>query len=660
MKNHLSGQTSPYLLQHAENPVDWYPWGEEAFEKAKREDKPVFLSIGYSACHWCHVMAEESFENKETAALLNQSFVSVKVDREERPDIDNVYLDACTLFAGSGGWPASIFMTPDKKPFFAGTYFPKKTSYGMTGFDDLLRLIRDKWEHDRETIEHTGELALKRMREGTAQTGRARGSRTEYPDYQLIKKAALYLRKGFDKLYGGFGSAPKFPMAHNLLFLLEYYEKSGDAEILEMVEKTLVQMYRGGLYDHIGSGFSRYSTDRSFLVPHFEKMLYDNALLILAYIRAYSITGDALYRAVAEKTAAYVLREMTDEEGAFYSAQDADSDGEEGKYYLLEYAEIIGLLGAEDGGRFCAAYGITKEGNYKGKNIPNLLGSEAYRQPPEHLAERVYEYRKTRVSLNVDDKILTSSCSLMIAALAFLYRVTGTDLYLEAAVRAERFLEKNLTEGNTVYVSWRRGKRGARGFLSEYAFYAYALLHLQEAVPDGKYLMRAADLCQTAVRNFRDDVCGGFYLYGEDGEQLITRPKETYDGALPSGNSVMAYVLVKVSNLLQEKTFQEEAKKQVLFLSEHCGAYPAGSCFFLIALMQYLDPPEHVVCVTARPEEVRDLPLQLCPGTDLIVCAPTAERPLLQEKTTFYLCKGRTCFPPTNDLDRIINSESGR
>ncbi|MBS5842677.1 MAG: thioredoxin domain-containing protein [Clostridiales bacterium] len=655
MKNHLSDQTSPYLLQHAENPVDWYPWGEEAFIKAKREDKPVFLSIGYSACHWCHVMAKESFENEETAALLNESFVSVKVDREERPDVDNVYMNACTLFSGSGGWPASIFMTPDKKPFFAGTYFPKKTTYGMTGFDDLLRLIRDKWQYDRAAVENTGEFALQHLREEEERNGSAREKRTEYPDYQFIKKAVLYLKKSFDKLYGGFGNAPKFPMAHNLLFLLDYYEKSGDTEILGMVEKTLIQMYRGGLYDHIGSGFSRYSTDRYFLVPHFEKMLYDNALLIMAYIRAYSITNNLLYRTIAEKTAHYVLREMTDEEGAFYSAQDADSDGEEGKYYLLDYNEILQLLGDEDGLRFCSAYGITKEGNFKGKNIPNLLQKNAYRQLPEELTARVYEYRKARVKLNTDDKILTSSCSLMIAALATLYRVTGTDFYLESAVRAEHFLEKHLTEENTVYVSTRQGRRGAKGFLADYAFYLYALLHLHEALPSGAYLVRASSLCKETIRKFHDPEHGGFYLYGEDGEALITRPKETYDGALPSGNSVMAYVLIKLSNLLQEKYFQEETKKQVDFLCGSCAEYPTGSCFFLSAFMQYLDPPEHIVCVTKHPEDARQLPLKLQLGMDLIVCNPTKEQPLLDDKTTFYVCKGRTCYPPSNHLEDLID-----
>ena len=655
MKNHLSDQTSPYLLQHAGNPVDWYPWGPEAFQKAKREDKPIFLSIGYSACHWCHVMARECFENEETAELLNRGFVSVKVDREERPDVDHVYLEACTLFSGSGGWPASIFLTPDKKPFFAGTYFPKQSAYGMIGFDELLKRIHEKWLHDRAALEKTGELAARRLRDGAQKDFvPARGRRMECADSGLIKNGVQYLRKSFDRLCGGFGNAPKFPMAHNILFLLAYYEKSGDAEILEMAEKTLTAMYRGGLYDHIGFGFSRYSTDRYFLVPHFEKMLYDNALLIFAYIRAYSVTGDVLYRSVAERTARYVLREMTDPDGAFYSAQDADSAGGEGNYYLFSEEEILRLLGAEEGKRFASAYGITKEGNFKGKNIPNLLRNDAWRQLPEPLAERVYAYRKTRMPLNVDDKLLMSSCSLMIAALAFLYRITGTAAYLDAARRAERFLQCHLTEGENVFVSLRLGRRGAEGFLADYAFYAFALLQLHEALPSENYLERAAAICKTAIRKFRDPDRGGFYLYAEDAEQLITRPKDTYDGALPSGNSVIAYVLVKLSNLLQEEALCEEARRQVLFLCEKCAAYPAGSCFFLLALLRYLDPPARIVCVTQRPEEIRELPLSLQRETDLIVRAPSEEQPLLNGKTTFYVCKARRCFPPTDKLERLM------
>lgn len=653
MKNHLENQTSPYLLQHAENPVDWYPWGDEAFQRAKREDKPIFLSIGYSACHWCHVMAEESFENQETASILNNNFISVKVDREERPDIDSVYMDVCTLFTGSGGWPTSIFMTPDKKPFFAGTYFPKRSSYAMTGFDDILKLISDKWKSDRETIQSTGDTAVKSLvQKHSAQTPQA-----QYIDYKLIKKAVLFLTKSFDKMYGGFGNAPKFPMPHNLLFLFDYYEKSGDVSALNMAEKTLTQMYRGGIFDHIGYGFSRYSTDRYFLAPHFEKMLYDNALLTIAYIRAFYITNRPLYKSVAEKVTTYVLREMRNGEGAFYSAQDADSDGEEGKYYLMDYGEILRVLGEEYGKMFCDFYGITEAGNFKGRNIPNLLQNESFEQPPEGAAERLYPYRKTRVKLNIDDKILTSSNSLMIAALCMMYRVTREEPYLQAAEQAAAYIRKYLTdETGAVYVSVREGKRSVKGFLDDYAFYAYGLVHLYEATLQREYLERAAAVCRIVFREFQDSEHGGFYLYGEDGEQLITRPKETYDGALPSGNSVFTYVLVKISNILQKRDFIEAAKKQVQFMCGEISAYPAGSSFFLTALLLYLNPPEHITCVTEKPEELRPLRFKL--GAEVRVCTPEEGYAQLNGKTTFYVCRDRTCFPPTNDITRIIDSNN--
>lgn len=647
MSNHLKNATSPYLLQHAENPVDWYPWCKQAFEKAKSEDKPIFLSIGYSTCHWCHVMAHESFEDKKTAEILNQYFVSIKIDREERPDIDSVYMSVCQAFTGSGGWPMSIFMTWDKKPFFAGTYFPPKSHYGMPGFPDLLDVIVSQWNNNRRKLLQSAEQIITHLK--SAESGDK-----NIDDEELIKRAMQIFSESFDEINGGFSSAPKFPTPHNLLFLMLYAKHKQDSDALKMAEKTLLQMRKGGIFDHIGYGFSRYSTDKYFLAPHFEKMLYDNALLIFAYIRAYSVTGDVLYRSVAERTARYVLREMTDPDGAFYSAQDADSAGGEGNYYLFSEEEILRLLGAEEGKRFASAYGITKEGNFKGKNIPNLLRNDAWRQLPEPLAERVYAYRKTRMPLNVDDKLLMSSCSLMIAALAFLYRITGTAAYLDAARRAERFLQCHLTEGENVFVSLRLGRRGAEGFLADYAFYAFALLQLHEALPSENYLERAAAICKTAIRKFRDPDRGGFYLYAEDAEQLITRPKDTYDGALPSGNSVIAYVLVKLSNLLQEEALCEEARRQVLFLCEKCAAYPAGSCFFLLALLRYLDPPARIVCVTQRPEEIRELPLSLQRETDLIVRAPSEEQPLLNGKTTFYVCKARRCFPPTDKLERLM------
>ncbi len=656
MKNHLEGQTSPYLLQHAENPVDWYPWGTEAFEKAKRENKPVFLSIGYSACHWCHVMARECFEDEETAQILNQFFISVKVDREERPDVDSVYMDVCTLFTGSGGWPTSVFLTPDKKPFFAGTYFPKKGGGPMMGFDDLLLTFAEQWRTQKDALEAAGERAVRHLRQNQInEAAAAKPGRASYPDHRLIRKAVLSFEKSYDPQFGGFGGAPKFPMPHTLIFLIEYYEKSGDKGALDMALKTLLQMYRGGMCDHLGGGFCRYSTDRYFLAPHFEKMLYDNALMILAYGRAYLSVRDTLYLEIAEKTARYVLRELRDPAGGFYSAQDADSEGEEGKFYLFTKAELMQLLGEEEGMRFCEAYDITERGNFQGKNIPNLLRNQEYRQLPVQTAERVFQYRRKRTAPGTDHKILTSWNGLMIAALSFLYRLTGKQEYLEAAEQAAAFIGSMLTDGDDIFVGCCRGKRAGKGFLADYAFYAYALLCLYEATLCERYLERAEALCRNVLEEFRDEEHGGFYLYGAHGEQLITRPKETYDGAMPAGATVMSYVLVKLSNLREGTRFFEEAKEQVQFLCEKTAEYPAGSCFFLLALMQYLDPPEHIACVTEHPEELRDLPLRLTPGTDVTVQAPTSERPLLDGKTTYYVCRGHTCFPPVTELTQATD-----
>jgi len=399
MSNHLINETSPYLLQHAGNPVEWYPWGEEAFRRAREEDKPVFLSVGYSTCHWCHVMAHESFEDEETAKLLNEHFVAIKVDKEERPDIDRVYMSFCQAFTGSGGWPMSVFMTPDQKPFFAGTYFPPVPRHGMKSFREILTAVAKMWKESRDKLvwsagEMVGQLEKREQEEG--QIGE-----------ELLQEAEAVFERIFDPEYGGFGKAPKFPTPHNILFLLEYYRDYGDKKALQMAEKTLDCMYRGGMFDHIGYGFSRYSTDRFFLVPHFEKMLYDNALLIMAYARACMVTGNPFYGEIAERTVEYVLREMTHPEGGFYCAQDADSEGEEGKYYVFTPDEVRNVLGQEAGSRFNEAYGITARGNFEGKNIPNRPSGAEDRVPKEDIGT-LYRYRKERTSLYLDDKILTS------------------------------------------------------------------------------------------------------------------------------------------------------------------------------------------------------------------------------------------------------------
>lgn len=615
MQNFLKNETSPYLLQHADNPVNWYPWCKEAFERAKREDKPIFLSIGYSTCHWCHVMAHESFEDEETARILNQYFISIKVDKEERQDIDSIYMAVCQAFTGNGGWPTTIFLTPDQKPFFAGTYFPKKAKYGQIGLQELLLTVWEKWKTDRKTLLDSAEDIISYLKQKSESVILGQESvEIEEADVQLMETAFRHYKQLFDPKNGGFGRAPKFPTPHNLLFLMRYYEKSGNKEALHMVEKTLIQMYRGGIYDHIGGGFSRYSTDDYFLAPHFEKMLYDNALLIMAYCKAYQLTGKSIYYGIAKATADYVLREMTSKEGGFYSAQDADSEGVEGKYYLFEPKEIIQICGEAEGGRFNQYFDITDRGNFEGKNIPNLLkqnskeewnGTNSFdlfvsnriQQEFDDCKKKIYKYRKKRYQLHLDDKILTSWNGLMIAAMCDLYCVSGDRSYLEAAIKAQEFIEKNLCEKDTLFVSFRKEKQSEKGFIDDYANEIFAWIHLYKATFHKDYLEKAKSFCQKALDYFYDKEKGGFFLYGEDNETLILRLKETYDGAVFSGNSAMAYNLVQLFYLTGEDKYSEMAEKQLKFLAT----------------------------------EARDYPL-------------------LNNRTTFYVCKGHSCLPPANEL----------
>lgn len=626
-ENHLKNETSPYLLQHKSNPVDWYPWGEEAFSRARSENRPIFLSIGYSTCHWCHVMARECFEDGETADILNEYFICIKVDKEERPDIDSIYMNVCQAMTGSGGWPLSVFITPDQKPFFAGTYFPKPA------FQKLLYQIHALWETSREELTASGAEIEKALKDDNIEKGEL--------SQALIDRAFNQLENSFDEQYGGFGFAPKFPTPHNLIFLLNYYQQTKSQSALNMVEKTLTQMYRGGIFDHIGYGFSRYSTDRYFLAPHFEKMLYDNALLIMSYITAYSVTGNGLYREVAEKTAEYIIREMTDKQGGFYSAQDADSEGEEGKYYLFTYDEIPALIGEEIGKEFNECYGITEKGNFEGKNIPNLLHNQEQSDEYKDYLPKIYSYRKSRTQLKLDDKILTAWNGLMIGAFAMLHRVLGDDKYLIAAERACEFTEEMLTDGDTLYVSYREDKRGSVGFLDDYAFYIFALIELYETSFEQKYLDRAAELCKKAINDFYDTENGGFYFYGSNNEQLMIKPKEAYDGAMPSGNSVMAYNLVLLAQITEDKFFEEAAENQLEFMAGKAKDYPMGYCFYLWALSLHIDPPEHIVC--ALVQDHRPFPFN---SVVRIIKDGNEVYPVINGQTTYYICKGKSCLPP--------------
>lgn len=643
MSNNLKNQTSPYLLQHAENPVNWYPWCEEAFTKAKEENKPIFLSIGYSTCHWCHVMAHESFEDDRTAGILNRYFISIKVDREERPDIDSVYISVCQALTGSGGWPMSIFMTWDKKPFFAGTYFPADSRYGMISFSDLLTAIANEWRNNTEELLQSSEEIIKLLKNPQSVNKASSND-------NLIEKAANIFSRIYDSVYGGFGSAPKFTSPHNLLFLMLYSKQNNADNALEMVEKTLIQMRKGGIFDHIGYGFSRYSTDRYYLVPHFEKMLYDNALLIIAYTAAYSLTNNRVCLDTAEKTAEYILREMVSPDGGFYSAQDADSEGIEGRYYTFTLSEIINVLGEERGTHFAKAFDITSQGNFEGVNIPNLLKSNDLNTDFADEIQRLYNYRKTRYRLHLDDKLLISWNSIMITALSMLYRASRNKKYLKAAQKAQEFIENSLCKGTQLYTSFRDGKHSDNGFLDDYAFYVTALIELYNSTLDYNYLEKAELFCRETVKRFADCENGGFYLSQADSTELFMNPKESYDGAIPSVNSVMAYNFVRLYQLTDKEEYKELAEKQIAFMSAQAQGYPAGYSMFLTAKLLCEAPPQHITIIIKNSSDLKEIRENLPFLANISIKCESKEFPLLNNQTTYYICKNHNCLPPTNTI----------
>ncbi|MCZ9312393.1 MAG: thioredoxin domain-containing protein [Methanocorpusculum sp.] len=645
--NHLIHEKSLYLLQHAQNPVDWYPWGEEAFAKARAEDKPIFLSIGYSTCHWCHVMERESFSDDEVAVLLNERYVSVKVDREERPDIDAVYMQVCQAMTGSGGWPLTILMTADQKPFYAGTYLPKVPKFGKPGLVDLLTGVGDLWKERRDEL-------LAAAEEVAAFSAQDRSRSSARLEKGLLRSAVQLFRQGFDPGNGGFSPAPKFPMPHNLLFLLRYSELERDAFARKMAETTLVQMARGGIFDQLGGGFSRYSTDAVWMVPHFEKMLYDNALLSFAYLEAFSVTGNVYFRTVAERTLSYVLRELHDGSGGFYAGQDADSEGVEGRFYVFSRAEVLDVLGEVDGAVFCDWFGIS------GMSVPNLLQQTDFTSPDPRIAglcERMYAYRKARAELLTDDKMLTAWNALMLAACAKAFRVLGDERYLAAAQGCRRFVAEHLTDdAGRLLVRFRDGEAKGMGQLADYAFYSWALLELYAADFDPSCLVEACRLADLMRDLFYDEVRGGFFLYASDAERLIGRPKEVYDGAMPSGNSMAAQVLVRLARLTAEPERMRQAEEQLAFVAGNAGTYPAGYSLGLLAMAEMLYPAGEVVCCSAEdvvPPGFLDLlershatAVVKSPKTaaELSRAAPfTAAYPVPDTGSVLYFCRDGRC-----------------
>lgn len=578
--NKLIQEKSPYLLQHAHNPVDWYPWGSEAFARAVSEDKPIFLSIGYSTCHWCHVMERESFEDVEVANLLNKNFIAIKVDREERPDIDSIYMSVCQALTGHGGWPMTIIMTPDGKPFFAGTYFPKQDRMGLPGIMTILERTSLAWKENRSEVLETSSSIIAAI-SGTQE------STDTVDNKKLIHAAFEQYKIAFDSMHGGFGHAPKFPSPHIFFFLLRYWKLTGEEAALKMTEKTLNSMRRGGIFDHIGYGFCRYSTDRAWLVPHFEKMLYDNALLAMANLEAYQATGNGIYAQTAEEIFTYVMRDMTSSEGGFYSAEDADSEGEEGLFYTWTPDEIKQVLSGNDAERFMVLFDITSKGNFEGRSIPNTINGSIPGSDLEFVEacrQKLFEHREKRIHPFKDDKILTSWNGLTIAAMAMGGRVLGNSRYTSAAEKAAEFILTRLVNAyGRLLAVYRDGVSPLKGYADDYAFMIWGLLELYETTYKPEYLQNALKLNSEFLNLFWDNENGGFFLYGSDSEQLITRPKEAYDGATPSANSTASNNLIRLARLTGRHELEEKAQQIIKAFAGNIEGYPAGFSNMLCA-----------------------------------------------------------------------------
>ncbi len=675
--NRLIHEKSPYLLQHAYNPVDWYPWGEEAFQKAIKENKPILLSIGYSTCHWCHVMESESFEDEEVAKILNENFVSIKVDREERPDIDAIYMAVCQAMTGSGGWPLNLFLTPERKPFFAGTYFPKTERHGNPGFIAILKQISTLWGEKKESVIASSEQITKVLQSMSATTS------GEILTEETMRHAYEQLRDKYDNIYGGFGSSPKFPTPHNYTFLLRWWKRSNDPAALEIVEKTLERMGRGGMYDQLGGGFHRYSTDEYWLVPHFEKMLYDQALSAMAYTEAYQATGKTYYADIVKGILAYVLRDMTSPEGAFYSAEDADSEGAEGKFYVWTPDEIIGILGERDGKIFCDYYDVSKEGNFEEKNILHVdKAPDAFAKlegiKPEELQEvlrmareKLFAVREKRIHPHKDDKILTAWNGLMIAALARAVQGLNEPKYVEAAVRAGDFILNTLRrKDGTLLRRHRAGEAAIPAYLDDYAYFVWGLIDLYETTFEVKYLITALELNGYMIENFWDEKEGGFFFSGKLNEQLIAQTKEIYDGATPSGNSVALLNILRLGRMTGNQEMEKIADRIIRTFEVTINQYPSGYTQFLCALDFALGPTKEIV-IAGEPSQkdtqliLREIWKRFMPGKILLMHSSkdtslegiakfVKDQKPIENRTTAYICENYACKTPTSDINRII------
>jgi uncharacterized protein len=672
--NKLINETSPYLLQHAHNPVDWYPWGEEAFARAKAEDKPLLVSIGYSACHWCHVMEHESFEDEKVAAIQNEHFINIKVDMEERPDVDQIYMNFVQITTGHGGWPMNVFITPEKLPFFGGTYFPPAQRYNMPSWPQVLMSIAEAWDTRRDELMHSANEILGELRRLSVADASMAGV-----DEGLMEHAYKSFVKSYDAKNGGFGGAPKFPAAMSMEFLLRYWKRTGDSGALEMVKATAETMAKGGIYDQLGGGFHRYAVDAIWLVPHFEKMLYDNAQLIRIYLHLYQITKDDLFKRIATETLEYVRREMTDESGAFFSTQDADSEGEEGKFFVWTPAEIAEVLGEADAIEFCAIYDITAEGNFEGHNIPNIrggtggdlgassgagkssdidIGSEKLRTWRRVL----FDHREKRIKPFRDEKVLTAWNGLMLAAFAEAAAVLNNSEYLDAAKKNADFLLSELRTNGRLLRTWKEGRAKLNGYIEDYANLADGLIELYQVSGDVKYLHTARELTDAMITEFWDEENGGFFFTSNDHEELIVRNKDFFDNATPSGNSVAADVLLKLSKLYGEEKYERFASTVLRLSAQQVKRFPSGFGRMLSAMEFMLSPVKEIAIVGEKGSEVER---EVWSGyRPFKVMATGGAVPLLEGREpldgqpTVYVCENFVCQRPvTNagDLKELLD-----
>jgi len=672
--NRLIHETSPYLLQHSHNPVDWYPWGVEALSRAKKEDKPILLSIGYSSCHWCHVMEKESFENVVIANLMNERFISIKVDREERPDLDELYMNAVQVMTGSGGWPMTVFLTPDLVPFHAGTYFPPEDRGGIPGFPKVLVIVSDYYRSHRDEVEKV-EIQVKRALHQIVEVVPSQESLSD----KVLLKVFSALENQFDPIYGGFGNAPKFPNSMALSFLLRYWKSAGTKKALEMVEQTLEKMANGGIYDHLGGGFHRYSVDERWLIPHFEKMLYDNALLSRTYFEAYQAIKKQRYLHIGEEILNYVLREMKNPEGGFYSAQDADSEGEEGKFYVWTRDQIKEVLGKEIGTPFCAYYGVSTQGNFEGKasvlsiastleKVSQLYGLSVtdLERMLEDGRQKLYAARENRGRPGRDEKILTSWNGLMISSFVDGFKVNGSEQYLNGAIEAAHFILQEMKKDGHLMRGFNKGRYQLKGYAEDYAFFIQALIDLYEATFEMEWLEEADELNRRMIHQFWDEENGGFFFTGRENESLIARSKSPYDNVIPSANSIALFNLIRLGYLTGEESLKQKAEQTLHLFYHFFDQHPSGFTQMLSGLSFFLNPEEIGIIGSKKDLKtksmLKEIYLTYLPNKILSLKDPQDLIkgnwfPFLKEKGTLkgpttFVCKGFTCLPPvTNEKE---------